>query len=59
VVLGLAQPAGPDLDRLADTIIVGRVVVEAGEFVGDLDLPVGGGESTKTMSTSRFNAHYL
>jgi hypothetical protein len=43
VVGGFAEPAGPDLDRLADTIIVGRVVVEAGEFVGDLDLPVGAG----------------
>jgi hypothetical protein len=43
VVLGLAEPASPLLDRFRGAVVGLRFRVEVGEFVGHVDLPVGGG----------------
>ena len=43
MVGGLAEPARGVLDRLAGAVVGLRFRVEVGEFVGDVDLPVGGG----------------
>jgi hypothetical protein len=43
VVLGLAEPARGVLDRLRGAVVGLRFRVELGQFVGDVDLPVGGG----------------
>ena len=43
VVLGLAEPASPALDRLADSVVDLRFGPQVGPLVGAVDLPVGGG----------------
>ena len=43
MVLGLAEPARPLLDRFAGAVVGLRFRVEVGQVVGDVDLPVGGG----------------
>ncbi len=40
MVLGLAECPYPALDGLADPVVVDRIIVEVGELVGDLDLPI-------------------
>ena len=43
VVLGLAEPTLPALDRLAHPVVGLRVRLQVGQLVGAVDLPVGGG----------------
>ena len=43
MVLGLAEPARPALDRLGDPVVGLRFRVQVGQLVGAVDLPVGGG----------------
>ena len=43
VVLGLAEPALPSLDRHAETVVGVRFGLQVGQLVGAVDLPVGGG----------------
>jgi hypothetical protein len=43
VVLGLAEPASPVLDRLAGAVVDLGFGLQVGQLVGAVDLPVGGG----------------
>ena len=43
MVLGLAEPTLPALDRLARPVVGLRVRLQVGQLVGAVDLPVGGG----------------
>ena len=43
MVLGLAEPTRPVLDRLGNTVVGLRYGFKVGQIVGDVDLPVGGG----------------
>lgn len=43
MVLGLAEPACPVLDRLGATVVGLGVGGQLGQLVGGVDLPVGGG----------------